>query len=99
MNSEKNFVSSSGRFEAASIGAKLTRAAARVTRPGSRAAQARACGPPPVRPSTANLSSPSQFAIALTSGATSATVRASSRSERPYPGRRPRAVAGLANVT
>jgi hypothetical protein len=40
----------------ASGGARLTSAQARVTRSGSSAAQARACGPPPDRPSTPNRS-------------------------------------------
>jgi hypothetical protein len=71
----------------AAHGARLTRTPARVTRCGRRAAQASACGPPPDRPITANLSRPSALAIASTSGTTSATVRATSRSDQPYPGR------------
>ena len=42
----------------ASGGARVTRAAARVTRSGSSAAQASACGAPPERPTTAKRSSP-----------------------------------------
>ena len=46
----------------------LTSTPARVTRSGSRAAQASACGPPPDRPSTANRSTSSASAIVATSG-------------------------------
>ena len=67
----------------AAHGARLTSTPALVTRPGSRAAQASACGPPPDRPITANRSRPSSSAIACTSGTTSATSRATSRSDQP----------------
>ena len=67
----------------AAHGASDTSTPARVTRSGSRAAQASACGPPPERPRTANRSSSSSSAIATTSGTTSATRRESSRSEPP----------------
>ena len=53
---------------------------------GEQGRAGQACGPPPERPSTANRSTPKPSAIASTSAATSATVRDSSRSERPYPG-------------
>lgn len=71
----------------ASLGASPTSAAARVTRSGSSAAQARACGAPPERPATANRSSPRASATTETSSTTSATRRPALRSEPPYPGR------------
>lgn len=71
----------------APFGARLTSTAVRVTRPGSRAAQASAWGPPPERPRTAKRAMSYLSAIAATSVTTSATQRPARRSEAPYPGR------------
>ncbi len=72
---------------AASGGARLTSAAVRVIRSGISAAQARACGAPPERPTTANRSRPNESAMARTSSTTSLIRRPSCRSLSPYPGR------------
>ncbi|GAB3847625.1 hypothetical protein GCM10027610_067870 [Dactylosporangium cerinum] len=56
---------------------------AAVTRSGSRAAQARACGPPPEWPMTANRSTPSASATAAASLAAEATVRSGLGVEPP----------------
>ncbi len=53
----------------ASLGASPTNTDVRVTRPPSSAAQARACGPPPDRPTTANRSIARLSAIVATSNA------------------------------
>lgn len=66
-----------------SLGARLAKAAVPVTRSGSSAAQARACGPPPERPTTAKVSTPNASATAAESWAASATVRPGARSESP----------------
>ena len=57
------------------------------TRPGKTAAQARACGPPPESPMTANRSMPSASATLATSAAADATSRPGCGVDRPYPGR------------
>ena len=56
-------------------GAMAARQTAPITRSGMRAAQARAWGPPPDAPITANLSMPSAFANCSTSAAADATFR------------------------
>ena len=71
----------------ASYGAIETSARQRSTRSPSRAAQARACGPPPEPPVTANRSTPRAAAIASMSGTMSATARPGRRVDSPYPGR------------
>lgn len=72
---------------AAPQGARVTRAAVRVTRSGSSAVQASAGGAAPERPTTANRSSPGESAIARTSSTPSLTRRPPCRSLPPYPGR------------
>ena len=58
-----------------------------VTRSGSRAAQASACGPPPETPSVAKRPTPAASATAATSAAACATVRPGSASVPPYAAR------------
>ena len=67
----------------ASNGAGADTLTAAMTRPGSSAAQASACGPPPEWPSTANRPRPRASATAATSAAAEATARPSSGSEPP----------------
>ena len=68
-------------------GASPAMLTAPVTRPGSKAAQARACGPPPECPITANCPMPSASAMAAVSAAAEATSRPGFGDEPPYPGR------------
>src|SRR5437763_4031449 len=71
-------------------------------RPGSRAAQARACGPPPDQPTVTNSAMPRASRTAARSAAAAATRRPGSGVEPPYPGRaystrrRPRSAAAAA---
>ncbi len=67
----------------ASNGAGADTLTAAMTRSGSSAVQASACGPPPEWPSTANRPMPSASAIAATSAAADATVRPSRGPEPP----------------
>ena len=60
---------------AASRGATPATEAAARHRPGSSAAQASACGPPPDQPMVRNVPAPSWSRISATSPATSATRR------------------------
>src|SRR6266480_7480899 len=71
-------------------------------RPGSRAAQARACGPPPDQPTVTNSAMPRASRTAARSAAAAATRRPGSGVEPSYPGRayrtrrRPRSAAAAA---
>src|SRR5215469_15042546 len=56
-------------------------------RPGSRAAQASACGPPPDQPTVTNRGAPISSRTAATSSVTSTTRRPGRGVESPYPGR------------
>ena len=77
----------SNQSNASVYGARPASVTTPVTRPGSRAPHASACGPPPEAPIDANRPTPNASATAATSAAADATSRPGFGLEPPYDGR------------